>query len=290
VEEKLAPLVRYTRVASRVTSFCDMYSCYIAPALSRTPSTNTITQSRANTQQAQPLPVRRQSIRSNQRPNITSPKFDERYPLSAGAPPSPLKESLDSPDSPNSASSSSSSLSDAGHAAHRSQLFKHPPRFKQQRPRELSIFEESGGAQDIEVSDTHEIASLPFASAATRPTNTKNSYNIPFRGSIRSKEEVQKAPVILDKSVDRQSKPTAETNSSMTTSAAGSDVPVPNSAAEEIMSPSANHRTELARLGSPRRKDTRSGREGSEGTPSMGSSFSDIDGKFQTSARGRLAN
>ena len=48
------------------------------------------------------------------------------------------------------------------------------------------------------------------------------------------------------------------------------------------MSPTSNHRAELGRLGSPRQKGPRSRKEGSEGTPSMGSSFSDIDGMCET--------
>jgi hypothetical protein len=45
---------------------------------------------------------------------------------------------------------------------------------------------------------------------------------------------------------------------------------------------SPRHRAELAKL-SPRRAGTRSRKDGSEGTPSMGSSFSDIDGKNKIS-------
>jgi hypothetical protein len=151
---------------------------------------------------------------------------------------------------------------------HRSQLFKHPPRFKQLRPREQSIFEESSGAQDVEVSDTHGITSLPFASAAVQP-----------------QEEVRQATVTPGKPFDHQSKAAVGTDSYMATSASGSDVPIPSSVAKGSLSPSANHRSELVDVGSPGRKDTRTRREGSEGTPSMGSSFSDIDGQFEISAR-----
>lgn len=53
----------------------------------------------------------------------------------------------------------------------------------------------------------------------------------------------------------------------------------PPSAAKSPMSPASDHRAALGRLGSPRRGGPRSRIEGSEGTPSMGSSFSDIDGE-----------
>jgi hypothetical protein len=48
------------------------------------------------------------------------------------------------------------------------------------------------------------------------------------------------------------------------------------------MSPASDHRAALGRLGSPRRGGPRSRIEGSEGTPSMGSSFSDIDGESKS--------
>lgn len=54
----------------------------------------------------------------------------------------------------------------------------------------------------------------------------------------------------------------------------------PPSAAKSPLSPTSDHRAALGRLGSPRHAGLRSRKEGSEGTPSMGSSFSDIDGRF----------
>ncbi|KAF2034406.1 hypothetical protein EK21DRAFT_97503 [Setomelanomma holmii] len=249
-----------------------------APPLSRTPSTNTITQSRANTQQ---LPVRTQSTRSVQRPNLTSPKPEERKLSSAPAPPSPLDDSIDSPDIPASSSSSSSSSSDTDHPAHRSQLFKRPPRFTQQRPKTLSTFEEGEGAQEGDGSGSHDAPSLPFASAAKRqPSTPKYAQDTLFRTNSKPEQKVltdrsKPAPPIRQKSMDQQSQATA---SSMTTSASESDAPVPKATGKSPMSPQSNHRAELGRLGSPRQKGPRLRKEGSEGTPSMGSSFSDIDG------------
>lgn len=71
---------------------------------------------------------------------------------------------------------------------------------------------------------------------------------------------------------DQQSQATTETASSTTSFADD----VSKVAAMSPRSPIPNHRVELARLGSPRAMGLR--KEGSEGTPSMGSSFSDIDG------------
>jgi hypothetical protein len=192
---------------------------------------------------------------------------------------------MNSPGIPSSSSSSSSSLSDTDHPAHRSQLFKRPPRFKQQRARDLSIFEEGDGGQDVEDSGSHGVPSLPFASAARRPTNPKFAQDTLFRTSSKPEQKVSQfdrprnALPTRQKSVDVQSQTTTEAASSMTTSASESDAPVPSSAAKSPMSPVSDHRAALGRLGSPRQKSLRSRKEGSEGTPSMGSSFSDIDGK-----------
>ncbi|CAO2657616.1 Nn.00g037420.m01.CDS01 [Neocucurbitaria sp. VM-36] len=253
-----------------------------APPLSRTPSTNTITQSRASTQQ---VPARTQSTRSAQRPNLTSPKPEERPSSSTAPPPNYRKDQVESPDLPASPSSSSSSLSDTDHPAHRSQLFKRPPRFKQQRPRELSTFHESDGTQEVEDSGSHGNTSLPFASAARRkPSSSKYAQDTLFRTTAKPEQKILQAerarnvPPLRHKSIDQQSQTTAETASSMTSSASASDAPGdPRSTGKTPMSPPSNHRADLGRLGSPRQQGPRSRKEGSEGTPSMGSSFSDID-------------
>ncbi|KAL6712627.1 hypothetical protein ACN47E_000504 [Coniothyrium glycines] len=253
-----------------------------APSLSRTPSTNTITQSRAQAQ----APSRTQSTRTAQRPNIVSRKSEERGANSAALPPNYRRGSVDSVEEPASPSSSSSSLSDTDHPAHRSQLFKRPPRFKQQPPRGLSTFEEGDGTIDAEDPGLHGSPDLPFASTSRQEQqSTKYAQETLYRTSSSKPEQkvlqanrVRNAPPIRQKSIDQQSQATTETTSSMTSSGPLSDTPAgPHSAAKSPMSPATNHRAELARLGSPRQRELRSRKEGSEGTPSMGSSFSDID-------------
>jgi hypothetical protein len=249
----------------------------VAPALSRTPSTTTITQSRTNTQ----APARTLSTRSTQRPTLTSRKSEDR----ASAPISPPNYRNDepaSPDMPHSSSSSSSSLSDTDHPAHRSQLFKRPPRFQQKKPRELSTFEEGDGTQEIDDSGSHD-TSLPFATTIrNQPSNSKYAQDTRFRASSKPEQKVlqtdraRNAPPTRQKSIDVQSIGTTETASSMTSSGGAP------SAAKSPMSIASDHRTALGRLGSPRRGGLRSKVEGSEGTPSMGSSFSDIDGESWT--------
>jgi len=250
-----------------------VFSHILAPSLSRTPSTTTITQSRALTQ----APARTLSTRSTQRPNLTSRRSEDRAnaPIS---PPGYRNHEAASPDIPDSSSSSSSSLSDTDHPAHRSQLFKRPPRFQQKKPRELSTFEEGDGTQEIDDSGSHE-TSLPFATVKTRPSNSKYAQDSRFRASSSKEQKVlqparaRNAPPVRQTSMDVQSIATTETASSMTSSGG------PPSAAKSPMSPASDHRAALGRLGSPRRGGLRSRKEGSEGTPSMGSSFSEIDGE-----------
>ncbi|KAF1830167.1 hypothetical protein BDW02DRAFT_573306 [Decorospora gaudefroyi] len=248
-----------------------------APPLSRTPSTNTITQSRTYTQ----APARKLSTRSTQRPTLTSRKSEDPPPSSAAPRLNNRNEDADSPDIPASSDSSSSSLSDTDHPAHRSQLFKRPPRFQQKRTRELSTFEEGDGTQEIDDSGSHE-TSLPFAGAAkTQPSSSKYAQDTQFRAGDKPEQKVlqtdrtRTAPPTRQKSIDVQSVDTTETASSMTSS--GDALTGPQSAAKSPISPASNHRAELGRLSSPRRTGARSRKEGSEGTPSMGSSFSDID-------------
>lgn len=238
-----------------------------APMLTRTPSTTTITQSRA---QAQQLPTRTLSARSSQRPNLARPTRDDRSISPGTATHTTQQETPDSPEFPASSSSSSSSLSDTDHPAHRSQLFKRPPRFQQKRPRDLAPFAEGDGMQEGDETGSQGNTMLPFASAARRAPGASRQSELEQtkqhvarqRGSATAKQN------------SAYSQATTETASSMTSSASASDAPA---TAKSPVSPSFNHRAAMVNLGSPRAQALRR-KEGSEGTPSMGSSFSDIDG------------
>lgn len=217
---------------------------------------------------------------------MSARKSEDQAAASTASPPTYRKEQAESPDIPDSSSSSSSSLSDTDHPAHRSQLFKRPPRFKQQRPRDLATFEEADDNPEVGNSGSQGSPVLPFANAAKRPQgSTKYAQDTLFRTRSKPEQKVlQSEPrrivtPIRQKSIDQQSQATTETASSMTSS---SDAPAgPQSATKSPMSPPDHRRAELARLGSPRQRSLMSKREGSEGTPSMGSSFSDIDGPSQ---------
>lgn len=144
--------------------------------------------------------------------------------------------------------------------------------------------------QEPEDSGSHGTSSLPFASAARRQqSNSKYAQDTLFRTSSRPEQKAlqsdrsKNAPPSRQKSIDQQSQATTETASSMTSSASAGDAPTdPRATGKAPVSPLSNHRAELGRLGSPRQQRPRSRKEGSEGTPSMGSSFSDIDGTSQS--------
>jgi hypothetical protein len=231
-----------------------------APTLTRT-------QSRA---QAQQLPTRTLSARSTHRPNLAKPTRKDRSISPGTATHAAPQEPPDSPEIPASSSSSSSSLSDTDHPAHRSQLFKRPPRFQQKRPRELAPFAEGDGTQEGDDAGSQGNTMLPFASNA----HDRRPLGVSKQGTSGQKS------VPAAKQSSPHSQVTTETASSMTSSASASDAPSgPQAATKSPVSPNFNHRAAMANLGSPRAQALRR-KEGSEGTPSMGSSFSDIDGMW----------
>ncbi|KAF2021909.1 hypothetical protein BU24DRAFT_417557 [Aaosphaeria arxii CBS 175.79] len=227
-----------------------------APPLSRTPSTNTITQSKATSQQ---IPLRTQSQRTA-RPSITSPR--PTAPIRTNS-----QNQADSQDigtvsvaASSSSSSSSSDSDDLDNPAHRSQLFKRPPRFQKQRPRELSAYDEEP-EDDVDDFAQSGDGSLPFAQGPKDAGPAGKRRHAPHHQPTSDKSRQAAGSSKYPKSMDA--------SSSLASSA--SDAPRPSTAGHGPLSP--RHRAELARL-SPR---GRGKREGSDGTPSMGSSFSDID-------------
>jgi hypothetical protein len=255
---------------------------HLVPSLSRTPSTNTITQSRANTQQ---IPVHTHSARSTQRSNPVQPKSEERRTSTVVAPSSPMKESTDDPHMPDSSSSSSSSSPDTDHPAHRSQLFKRPPRFKQQRPQDLSDFQEDAGVPGSEGFSSHDTSSLPFASSTRRSAITKHSQDTHYTTDSNQRQEMlpnnrfRNTHTSRQDSVDNQFHATMGKEPLVIIPASERDVPVQLSAPRIPTPAQANYRAELGKADSSKQTGPRSAKEPSEGTPSMGSSFSDIDGR-----------
>ncbi|OCK83130.1 hypothetical protein K432DRAFT_379772 [Lepidopterella palustris CBS 459.81] len=256
-----------------------------APSLSRTPSTNTITQSRAHLPAASPRQLLQRSFRSSfppplrptQAPILSNPT--ERAP-NPSEPTSPATSVLSS------SSSSSSSESDTNNPLHRSQLFKRPPRFRTQKPRGLAtVDDEDHEGDDEDDSNTF----LPFAhtSRMTQPQSNPQSKEDPG-ATLRDpspappssnpkylSQDTHKAPALATYTLSNPTKGKGKEPAITSSASSASDAPRPPGFSPSTLSP--RHRAELARL-SPRRSVTGVGkRDGSEGTPSMGSSFSDLD-------------
>jgi hypothetical protein len=188
----------------------------------------------------------------------------------------------DSSPTDSASSSSSSSLSNSGreNLITRSQLFKRPPRFQRaQPPKELLTYDEDVEDPDDRSQDAS--TEYPFArpreqGGATEAITERARNSTPPTGREEKISSVRRNNGLIN--TDRNAAPPApapETSSSMTSSVSETtnpDVRGPDPA-------SGNHRAVMAQL-SPRRTGTRSRKEGSEGTPSMGSSFSDIDGTY----------
>ncbi|KAF2691520.1 hypothetical protein K458DRAFT_411244 [Lentithecium fluviatile CBS 122367] len=240
----------------------------LAPPLSRTPSTNTITQARAYIQPSS----RNQPPR--QRQNPASDRVDQTVAALPLSEDTRSSRGAASPVPPTSSSDSSSpSNSDSENSTRRSQLFKRPPRFRTQRPRELITSDEviDEGEENGLGTDT----ALPFAKVPRPSENHSNTKMTSRPSDLRhdgSTRAFREPNYIGNVSAPGSSPSRVEANSSVTSSA--SDAPKP-----ELMSlgpQSPKHRTDLAKL-SPRNVAMKARREGSEGTPSMGSSFSDLD-------------
>ncbi|KAF2477303.1 uncharacterized protein BDR25DRAFT_300277 [Lindgomyces ingoldianus] len=256
-----------------------------APSLSRTPSTNTITQSRAQFQQAQ-QPHIRLALQPSARVGLSDQRPSTQAARSSSIEVEKERAGLEDPGIIESTSpSSSGSESGSEDPIHRSQLFKRPPRFRAQRPREhLAPVNEPYEGDEIEPSVN---VSLPFANVTSSRTNTsenafKDVLNPPLFGRLRptlsSTAQVSSKATGL-KSGQPTKGPSAsgkEKTSDASSSIASSTSDAPKSSMTNSGPLSPKHRMELARL-SPKKRGLKGRREGSEGTPSMGSSFSDID-------------
>jgi hypothetical protein len=253
-----------------------------APPLSRTPSTNTITQIRAPNRQP---PSRNQFARK--RPALVIDRAAHAAPKALSAEEIPGSLGARSPVAPMSSSSSSSpSNSDSDNPAKRSQLFRRPPRFRTQRPRDFGSYD--GAIDEGEERDPVTTTTLPFANVALSSHNRSNAKVLSVPGN-RSNTKVLSVPNKLghDSSsrTSRQGNTISnthaqdhfpsgvETSSSVTSSA--SEAPRSDLRSPDPRSP--KNRAERAKA-SPLKTALKTRREGSEGTPSMGSSFSDLDG------------
>ena len=182
----------------------------------------------------------------------------------------------DSPTGPAS-SASSSSLSNSGpeNLTARSQLFRRPPRFRSRPSRELGTYQE-----DVYDEDATQDSKAEFPFAVMSKTRQLQDDITSDRTTSATKVQQEKVPTTRPKRkansrdmVTPQPASVSQTSSSLTSL---TNEPTGSGVRDEGAS-FPDHRAELARL-SPRGKGSQARKEGSEGTPSMGSSFSDIDG------------
>jgi hypothetical protein len=245
------------------------------PPLSRTPSTNTITQSRALGQQ---LSARHQVSQHRQKPEQDRVNQETTNTNTVDG----SRSSINSPSlhaRSSSSSSSSPSDSDDGNPAKRSQLFKRPPRFQSHRhKRDYEDVEE----EEEEVDDHHGLSTggpaLPFAkpSETTNFSNTSEFSKTGIPSSSRPGRPSRASGKVEDANTERKRVPvTSGIEASSSLASSTSDAPMAGLTSPGPLSP--QHRASLLQS-SPRGAGQRAGKEGSEGTPSMGSSFSDIDG------------
>lgn len=164
-------------------------------------------------------------------------------------------------------------------------MFRRPPPFQQKKPNLSNVDDEGEESDD----------SLPFAnpskipgqredpSATLRDTQVEQSRaRSGIAGGARpgrenpNQEKAPPEPSAKGKGKQPVPAPKMESSASSASSAPTGEVTGQHKRLDAL---SPRHRAELARL-SPRNRGNKKGPDGSDGTPSMGSSFSDLDGKF----------
>jgi hypothetical protein len=244
----------------------------IRPELSRTPSAATMTQSRHFLPPASP----RQPVQRSFRGTTTASRRAEATSL-----PTADEDETVAPSPPASDTTSSSSSSDSDEAPVRqSQLFRRPPPFQRHRKTALSNVDDTG-EESSEGSPTF----LPFAVKADGgtqredPSATLKDTTPPRIRGHQGAAGMQNTRGTTSTPRGKGKQPAGRLESSAS-SASSAAPPSGTETAHHrrIDALSPRHRAELARL-SPRRQGTK---DGSDGTPSMGSSFSDLDGEFVT--------
>jgi len=214
--------------------------------LSRTPSTRTLTQSRIITPAS---PAQASSART-----FNTAFGNHRKPIS------PQRE-ISEPDSDVLQDSDSSSSSDGeSQSMARSQAFRRPSHYAKTA---RHGYDDEDEDEDAESSGGF----LPFATTATGSADGAATIRSPVK---RAFEQRPAAPDSSASSASSAAAPQPTTNVGKHRESNRGDY----TQASPASALSPRHRSELSKLSPRVRKD------GSEGTPSMGSSFSDLDGKL----------
>lgn len=232
--------------------------------LSRTPSTTTVTQSRVMAPPSPRQPLSRASRTSGESQRRTVPPLEP--------PPDSSQDEEDSASPGDEASEDSSSEEeDEQPNVARSQAFRRLPVTARKLP--LGTLSSDGEAEDDEDDDSG--GYLPFAAASK---STKEDPSATLRNSPK-RQNVLPQPPASSKGKARQ-EPFESSASSASSAAPSSQAPSQSNSRPSGRGQgprpgplSPQRKAELAKL-SPRTK-----KDASDGTPSMGSSFSDLDGK-----------
>ncbi|KAI9689225.1 MAG: hypothetical protein M1822_000963 [Bathelium mastoideum] len=229
-------------------------------ALSRTTSKETVTQSRHffPSGARQPLARSFRSSRTGQKPeNVQRPSGEDALAEDDESKSPPPQSSEDS--------SSGSSSSDSEDLGGQSRAFRRMPRFSSR------VGASRGDAAgDDEDDEDDEPAFLPLTNVNPAPAQDPSAT---LRNPLEASEAVPIGPPKASSSRQRRQRAESSASSASSAAAAGPHNPRPPGP----LSP--RHRAELAKL-SPRQPR---GGTGSDGTPSMGSSFSDLDGALNSS-------
>ncbi|GMF68397.1 unnamed protein product [Aspergillus oryzae] len=165
-----------------------------------------------------------------------------------------------------SSSASTSSDEDDGLVSRRGLQFRRFGKFSTHRP----------GLRDDEEDDDESPAFLPLS--RVQPEATRDPSGQDLNATLRLQGEDQAGARRRTSEQSQIPRASNTTESSTSSVSSGAPVTVPRRGVNSIPSPlSASRRGELAHL-SPRRLNN-SGRDTSDGTPSMGSSYSDLDGE-----------
>jgi hypothetical protein len=227
--------------------------------MSRTSSATTI-QSRPFPQTS-PRPLKA----TLQRLSISPPTNVRSTPPPLGHGPTALSKSKNVSSSEAADSSSSDSSSDSEPA--KSRLIRRPPRFQTHK---------EGRKADAEEDDDEDSpAFLPFSTSGGPQSTTHTDPSATLRGDPRSisrRMTPKKSTEVIQQSQ------TSDSSASSTAPASRPAVKSPSHQQRPLGPLSPRRTIELAGR-SPRGKGKPGGRDGSDGTPSMGSSFSDLDGR-----------
>jgi hypothetical protein len=233
-----------------------LYTHQTAPPLSRTSSANTI--------QNRPFPQTspRPAKATLHRLTISPPTNVRSTPPPLGHGPTTLLKSKNV--SPSEAAESSSSDSSSDSEPAQSRLLRRPPRFQSHK---------EGRKADGDDDDEDAPAFLPFSiSGGPQSTQTDPSATLRDPMQINRRTTPKKSIEVIQQSQ------TSDSSASSTTQAIRPALKSPGHQQRPLGPLSPRRTAELAGR-SPIGRGKNGGREGSDGTPSMGSSFSDLDGK-----------